>query len=422
MDDLDRRIAVGLRKLVDRAPVDAEVWSDTSRFVRQHRRRRHAVAGSSVAVLVLAVLAAIASQVTWSPNHVTVSGPKSPSSPRVGDPCSANCIGRASADVDGDGRIDGIGYFAGRPIDFAGAPQPVVIRVAFATGRSAEYHDTYTGLPALIGAADVNGDGRAEIFYLNSLGAHTQKGHILRWDGRRLQRVSTADGKPFVVVTDSYTGGSTGFRCVDDEFITVTLNPTDASNAVGGTWSGRRTTYAWNADQLVEVDRRSIDEPGPSAAKEYGADCVGLPQDTAALLPRLPGTTPPPSLAPAAPAVSAARLAPFVGTWAGHVGVVTVERDGTGSATWRTYRWCSDTHAQPCDELGPTGAITDGGHATFRVAHADGSFARTIVLSSTDPATVPTGPTELRVTSGDRIEFGRLLACGPRAAAGACGA
>ena len=50
MPDLDQRIADGLRALVDRAPVEADVWPATERYVAKHRRHRRTIAGAVVAV------------------------------------------------------------------------------------------------------------------------------------------------------------------------------------------------------------------------------------------------------------------------------------------------------------------------------------------------------------------------------------
>jgi plastocyanin len=50
MSDLDQRVADGLRELVGRAPVDADVWPAAERYVARHRRQRHAITGAVVVV------------------------------------------------------------------------------------------------------------------------------------------------------------------------------------------------------------------------------------------------------------------------------------------------------------------------------------------------------------------------------------
>ena len=87
MPDLDQRIADGLRALVDRAPVEADVWPATERYVAKHRRHRRTMAGAVVAVAVLAgvlvtvgVLGGAGSKVVVShPSPTTQSQPVGPS-------------------------------------------------------------------------------------------------------------------------------------------------------------------------------------------------------------------------------------------------------------------------------------------------------------------------------------------------------
>ena len=55
MRDIDERLTQGLRDLVDRAPVEAEVWDDTARYVRKHRQRRQAAIAGGVAAIVAAI-------------------------------------------------------------------------------------------------------------------------------------------------------------------------------------------------------------------------------------------------------------------------------------------------------------------------------------------------------------------------------
>ena len=75
MSDLDQRVTDGLRELVGRAPVDADVWPATERYVARHRRHRHAITGAVVVVALVGggLLTAVA--VRGGASKVVVSNP-----------------------------------------------------------------------------------------------------------------------------------------------------------------------------------------------------------------------------------------------------------------------------------------------------------------------------------------------------------
>jgi plastocyanin len=75
MSDLDQRVTDGLRELVGRAPVDADVWPATERYVAKHHRHRHAITGAVVVVALAGggLLTAVA--VRGAASKVTVSNP-----------------------------------------------------------------------------------------------------------------------------------------------------------------------------------------------------------------------------------------------------------------------------------------------------------------------------------------------------------
>jgi len=77
MPDLDQRIADGLRVLVDRAPVEADVWPATERYVEKHRRHRRTIAGAVVVVALLAGSLVTVGVVRGGGSKVVVSDPTS---------------------------------------------------------------------------------------------------------------------------------------------------------------------------------------------------------------------------------------------------------------------------------------------------------------------------------------------------------
>ena len=268
MTDRDERVVNALREFVDRAPVDAEVWAETERHAARHRHRRQAMGAALVIALVAAV--AIAGVVSSNSNervHVAATVPTSTSASV--DACPGDCVGRATADVDGDGRPDNIGLSATPPLSgdaTADKPSQLVLRVVFANGRVAEYDDTAEWDASLIGAADVNGDGRAEIFYFNNTGANLHSGYILRWDGSKLVAVQGPDGKPFNTFARGYALGGAGFRCSGSSFITMTID----DNGPPDGWNATQTTYHWNGNQLVKVASRSADGHHPTTGRTVG--------------------------------------------------------------------------------------------------------------------------------------------------------
>jgi hypothetical protein len=158
-------------------------------------------------------------------------------------------------------------------------------------------------------------------------------------------------------------------------------------------------------------------------SRHVSASAASVPSSNVAPLSTMPpATTAPSTTAPATTTVAPQDVSAYVGTWAGHVGAVTIDADGNGSASWRVYEWCHVTLARPCDTIDANGLITDGGAATFRIADAGASSATAIVVTSTDTNAVPTGRVELHLLSGNRLQLGTLVVCGPRAAANACGA
>jgi plastocyanin len=99
MPDLDQRIADGLRALVDRAPVEADVWPATERYVAKHRRHRRTIAGAVVAVALLAGVLVTVGVLRSAGSKVVVSDP----SPTT----ELQPIGPSGAALTATGPIDG---------------------------------------------------------------------------------------------------------------------------------------------------------------------------------------------------------------------------------------------------------------------------------------------------------------------------
>lgn len=165
-----------------------------------------------------------------------------------------------------------------------------------------------------------------------------------------------------------------------------------------------------------------------------------------------PGSTPQKPIRPAkpptvrhlvAPVAATLTAGPFAGSWRVHTFIVTIEADGTGSATWPTHVPCSAggpvSAATACDQFTPgtivVGGspvnvlnISDGGRATIRLISVNGTSASAVISGSTDPSTLPDGHAGLNVTTQDLLYvmpssqttssfIGRSGFCGPSALA-----
>jgi plastocyanin len=89
MSDLDQRIADGLRALVDRAPVEADVWPATKRYVAKHRRHRRTLAGAVVAVALLAGVLVTVGVLGGAGSKAVVSNPSPTTEPQSVGPRGA---------------------------------------------------------------------------------------------------------------------------------------------------------------------------------------------------------------------------------------------------------------------------------------------------------------------------------------------
>src|SRR5438445_13711040 len=89
-------------------------------------------------------------------------------------------------------------------------------------------------------------------------------------------------------------------------------------------------------------------------------------------------------------------LRPFVGPWYWHGQGVEIRSDGTGTATWRVYTWCTESPAPPCDGL-VGHAIIDGGNAAFVLTAVRGSVALGRIIQTSDPKVLRAGSPRIQL-------------------------
>jgi len=116
----------------------------------------------------------------------------------------------------------------------------------------------------------------------------------------------------------------------------------------------------------------------------------------------------------------------FVGKWNGHAGTLVFKKDGSATAVYRVYVWCSDNPTPPCDQM-KGNLIISGGRVTLHLAEvitANGMSKATAIVDTSSEPNIPRGSHQKFELNGDVItwtDFGSTF-CGSKAAAGACGA
>jgi hypothetical protein len=195
---------------------------------------------------------------TTAPPSATPSPTPSPTaSPRP----SARAIPAADGDVDGDGKRDVI------------QPSATVLRITLSsTGKvvTAPVHADAPTPPALLGTADIDRDGRAEVFLQTAQGASTEFATPYRFDGTSLKELQLDGGPARLGIGGSVTHGD-GFRCLPNGQLEVR----QAESTDGTTFTVLASDYRISGVQLVLVSTRSGKgkQGTPSVESAYTADC-----------------------------------------------------------------------------------------------------------------------------------------------------
>src|SRR4051794_12365962 len=143
----------------------------------------------------------------------------------------------AAGDVDGDGKPDAITATA------------TVLRVTLSsTGKvvTAPVHADDPRPAQLLGTADVDRDGRAEVFVQTAEGASTQFATPYRFDGTALRELQLGGAPARLGIGGSVTHGD-GFRCLPPGQRGVR----QAESSDGSSFVAQARRYALVGDQLV---------------------------------------------------------------------------------------------------------------------------------------------------------------------------
>ncbi|MCU1603477.1 MAG: hypothetical protein JWO22_4186 [Frankiales bacterium] len=225
------------------------------------------------ALVVPLLLAAACSSGSTAPTATPTLGPKTLTQAPTSEPTSpttsptpsptatARAIPAADGDVDGDGKRDVI------------QPSATVLKVTLSsTGRvvTAPVHQDDPGPASLLGTADVDRDGRAEVFLQTAEGSSTQFATPYRFDGTSLRELQLDGGPARLGIGGSITHGD-GFRCLPNGHLEVR----QAESSDGTAFTVNATEYRIAGVQLVIVSTRSGKGTQGTASVEsaYTADC-----------------------------------------------------------------------------------------------------------------------------------------------------
>jgi hypothetical protein len=176
-------------------------------------------------------------------------------------PSGARKVPAADGDVDGDGQRDVI------------QPSATSLRVTLsATGKvvTAPIHSDDPRPADLLGTADVDRDGRAEVFLQTAQGASTAFATPYRFDGTALKELQLDGGPARLGIGGSVTHGD-GFRCLPSGLLEIR----QAESTDGTTFTVRADRYAI-AGVLLVLKSSSTGkgaQGSPSVESAYNADC-----------------------------------------------------------------------------------------------------------------------------------------------------
>jgi hypothetical protein len=167
----------------------------------------------------------------------------------------------APGDVDGDGATDGISVTA------------TAVTVSLTTGGtvSAPVVDSDVPRPAVSGLADLDRDGRNEVWLETARGASTSFVQAYRFDGTALRELTFEGGHIRFGIGGSSTHGD-GFTCTDRGELRVMTAESDD----GTTFRVRSITYRVAGaalERVAEVSSTATSMEDPRVRAAYQVDC-----------------------------------------------------------------------------------------------------------------------------------------------------
>jgi hypothetical protein len=181
-------------------------------------------------------------------------------SPTASATPAARRVPAKNGDVDGDGTRDAVR-----------ASATLLTVELSSTGKSvtAPIHSDTPGSSAILGYADVDRDGRSEVFVETAEGASTQFVTPYRYDGKVLHEVQLDGGPARLGIGGSVTHGD-GFRCTDG-----LLEVRGADSEDGTTYTVHVDSYRLRGADLVlaRSSTTQAKQGDPAVEEAYSVDC-----------------------------------------------------------------------------------------------------------------------------------------------------
>jgi hypothetical protein len=164
-----------------------------------------------------------------------------------------------NGDVDGDGTKDSVRATA----------ELLTIDLSGGGTVTAPVHADSPRSPAVLGYADIDRDGRSEVFLETAEGASTQFATPYRYDGKALHELQLDDGPARLGIGGSVTHGD-GLRCGGGRLEILSSDSED-----GETYTVHDSTYRVSKDQLVLLSTTTKQAKRGDALYEasYAPDC-----------------------------------------------------------------------------------------------------------------------------------------------------
>jgi hypothetical protein len=192
---------------------------------------------------------------------------QAPACPAVGVPDGAQEVTELDGDADGDGTDDEL-----RTYRVGDDEWHLQVELA-ADGGADLVLPSFGGGVGLIGGADVDGDGAAEVWARTGSGASATIVGLATLVDCQLQRVTFPTGELAELPIGGSVGTASGLECADDGLTAYTATFTE-----GSTYDVTATTYGLDGTALVEqgTDTTTVDATDPEFIRYTSFSCGDL--------------------------------------------------------------------------------------------------------------------------------------------------